>query len=205
MRAQAHTLEAISAALLVVGSVVFALQVTAVTPLSASTSSQHIENQQESMTAGVLSHAAEDESLKRAVLFWNEADGRFHDAGPRRPYYTNAPPPPGIEFGRLLDRTYGPRGIAYNVRIGYQPPGGGFREIRYISRGEPSDNAVTTSTYVTLFDDDVLHNPGVDANGDGVAEPTGSSLSTANFYASDVSSSSDVYNVLRVEVIVWGM
>ncbi|SFL08194.1 hypothetical protein SAMN04487950_2343 [Halogranum rubrum] len=202
MRAQAHTLEAISAALLVVGSVVFALQVTAVTPLSASTSSQHIENQQDAMASGILAQATEDGSLKRAVLFWNEIGGQFYDAGPRRPYYMNAPPPPDIEFGRLLERTYGVRGIAYNVHVGYQAPGGGYREIRYIYRGEPSDNAVTASTYVTLFDDDPLYD---DADDDGVAEQTtGTSLSTTNFYASDVSTSL-VYNVLRVEVVVWRM
>lgn len=202
MRAQAHTLEAISAALLVVGSIVFALQVTAVTPLSASTSSQHIENQQESSLNGLLSSMRTDGSLKRAVLFWNESDGKFRDAPTQRSYYPYAPPPPDITFPRQLNESYVDRGIAFNVYIAYQTTGGDYRQIRFIYRGHPSDNAVRATAYVTLFDSDPLYD---ETDDDGVAEPVaGSSLSTANFYAGDASGT-NVYNVIRVEVVVWRM
>ncbi len=67
MRAQAHTLEAIVSGMLLLASLVFALQMTAVTPLSASTSSQHIENQQQAIGHGVLASAVAEGALKPAV------------------------------------------------------------------------------------------------------------------------------------------
>ena len=67
-RGQAYTLEAIIASVLLISSLVFALQVTVVTPLSASTSNQHIENQQRASAAGVLTAAQETGALKDAVL-----------------------------------------------------------------------------------------------------------------------------------------
>ncbi|MFC7173351.1 hypothetical protein ACFQL0_08225 [Haloplanus litoreus] len=81
VRAQAHTLEAITAGMIVLASVVFALQVTAVTPLSASTASQHIENQQEASAAGVLDAARESGALHAAVRHWDETNGSLHGAG----------------------------------------------------------------------------------------------------------------------------
>jgi len=58
-RAQAHTLEAFAAAILLVAALTFALQATAVTPLSASTSNQHIENQQRAVATDLLATSAE--------------------------------------------------------------------------------------------------------------------------------------------------
>ena len=74
VRGQIYTLEAVIAAVLLVSSLVFALQVTAVTPLSASTSNQHIENQQRASASGVLTAAEEAGILQDAVLFWNDSD-----------------------------------------------------------------------------------------------------------------------------------
>lgn len=101
MRAQVHTLESIVAGLLLMASVVFALQMTAVTPLSASTSSQHIENQQQASAEGVLAAAAESGALRRAVLYWDEQEGTFNGTTDGTAYTVNAPP---NDFGTMLDR-----------------------------------------------------------------------------------------------------
>jgi hypothetical protein len=108
-RGQAYTLEAFIAALLLISSLTFALQVTAVTPLSASTANQHIENQQRSSASGVLAAGHESGALKEAVLYWNASTERFHDAT-RNDYYTNEYP--DIPFGEMLDRAFGGRGLA---------------------------------------------------------------------------------------------
>ena len=193
-RGQAHTLEALAGSLLLVGALVFALQVTAVTPLSASTSSQHIENQQQATAAGVLSAAIDDGSLRTAVLYWNDAPPsdpeRFHGASDQR-YYIDRAPPNG--FGSLLDRAFASRAIVYNVDVYYEEDGRRKRQ-RMVYRGEPSDNAVTSSVTLTLHDDEVLHDP------DG--DPTGPRLSSSNFYAPDAHADG-VYNVLEVEVVAW--
>ncbi|MFC7226276.1 hypothetical protein N0B31_02590 [Salinirubellus salinus] len=191
-RGQAHTLEALAGSLLLVGALVFALQVTAVTPLSASTSSQHIENQQQATAAGVLSAAVEEGTLRDAVLYWNDGSDpqRFHDAVGQR-YYVDRAPPNGL--GTLLDRAFASRAIVYNVYVHYEEDGR-RKPQRMVYRGEPSDNAVSTSVTLTLYDDDVLRND------DG--DPTTTSLSSADFYAPDAHAGG-VYNVLEVEVVAW--
>jgi hypothetical protein len=190
-RGQAYTLEAIIASVLLVSSLVFALQVTAVTPLSASTSNQHIENQQRASAAGVLTAAQEAGVLKDAVLFWNDSNAEFHDAE-RVTFYTNNYPP--NEFGNITERAFDGRGLAVNVLIYYNES---EDPSRMVYRGEPSDNAVSASRTVTIYDDDVLTAPGTS---------TTASLS-ANY--SDVvpadPNSNNVHNVVRVEVTVWRM
>lgn len=202
-RAQAHTLEAIVAAVLLLSSLVFALQVTAVTPLSASTASQHIENQQRATAEGVLSIAANRGALKPAVLYWNQTGQKFHDSTDRDYYINEAPP---NRFGDLLHNAFNGTGAAYNVYVTYLNRDNRGR-IPMVYRGVPSDNAVKVSRTVTLYDDDPLYN---DTDSDGVAEPIATNLTEANsgttspFYADD-EAKSGVFNVVRVEVVVWRM
>lgn len=194
-RGQAFTLEAITASLLLIGGLVFALQATAVTPLSASTSSQHIENQQQAATEGVLTTALNDGSLRRALLFWNESandgSGGFHNASERRFYVDNTPP---NSFGESLNRTFNARNIVVNVNVYYQE-GGREKRQRMVYRGEPSDNAVSASTSVTLYEDATLYAE----NG----SQTTTVVSEDTFYASNTSTTSGVFSTLRVEVIAW--
>jgi F0F1-type ATP synthase membrane subunit b/b' len=70
-RGQAFTLEAVVSAVLLLTAIAFALQVTIVTPLSASTSSQHIENQQAAVSDGLLAAEAENGTIKETLLYWN--------------------------------------------------------------------------------------------------------------------------------------
>ena len=213
-RGQGYTLEAVVAGMLLVGSLLFALQVTAVTPLSASTSSQHIENQQEAVAAGVLSTAADDGSLEAAVLRWNPTDtngdgeGQFHGA-PTLSYYRGSANVTDFELGRQLRQAYEGRGIVFNLHAVYLVDTDDDGDVdstarqRIVYRGEPSDNAVTASRTVTLFDDDVLYN---DTDLDGVAEPTGDVLGN-DTYVHDVTDSDGtdeaVYNAVKVVVVAW--
>lgn len=199
-RGQAHTLEAVVAALLMLTGLVFALQTTAVTPLSASTASQHIENQQQTQAEGVLAATAEKDALEPAVLFWNESADSFHNAS--RGYYVNGGPP--NRFGTLLDRTFGDQSIALNVYVTYQRPDGTTIRQRMVYAGEPSDNAVRATRVVALYDGDHLYDP--NGKGGAVRDPATTVNTTDNFYAPDVTpGSGGLYNLLRVEVIVWRM
>lgn len=210
MRGQAHTLEGVVAAMLLLASLMFALQVTAVTPLSSSTSSQHLENQQQATAAGVLAAAAERGTLTPAVTYGSDlADGRdderfgFHQADGER-VYTNRPPT--TRFGAALERAFADRGLTYNVHVTYQTPSNTTSRARMVYQGHPSDNAVVVRRTVTLYDEDVLHSP--ESDGDAtdfdVAQPGTTTLATAgsDFYAQDVADG-PVFNVVRVEVVVW--
>jgi hypothetical protein len=102
-RGQAHTLEASVAALLLLVSIGIALQMTAVTPLSASTSSQHLENQLEETATGVLASSAESGELKSAILYWNSSASTFH--GATTEYYYTESLPQTLSLGQTLTRT----------------------------------------------------------------------------------------------------
>lgn len=210
-RGQAHTLEGIVAALLLLSSIIFALQATAVTPLSASTSNQHIENQHQALAEGMLTTTAENGTLKDALLYYGNENGeyRFHCAADEdTEYYPGETENPtcsydltaaGIDhvppnqFGLQIEETFG-TGIAANVNIRYLE-GDSTTSKKMLFQGDPSDNAIRSSTVVTLHDDDRL------LASDG---STGSQLvNEPNFYAPDAFPDSEVYNVVRVEVVVW--
>lgn len=199
MRGQAHTLEGFAAGLLVLGAVAFALQATAVTPLSASTSNQHIENQQTSAGEDLLSAAQTKGELRPTLLYWNTSENEFRDSGPRGVYANGGPPTP---FGTALNETFGQGRIGYNVDVYHRTPDGGRDRIRMVDMGTPSDNAAASSRTVVLFDDDEI----TESDGDGT---TGTTRTVANasaegeFYASDVEPDGPLFNVLEVRVIVW--
>ncbi|MFB6153389.1 MAG: hypothetical protein ABEJ27_03965 [Halodesulfurarchaeum sp.] len=193
-RGQAHTLEGIAAALLVLASVTFALQVTAVTPLTASTASQHIENQQRGATAGMLAVAANNQTLKPTILYWNESGSRFYGSDVEEGYYVSGGPP--TAFGKLLNKTLDQAGIAFNVKLVYLTQSWETRTRRLVYLGHPSDNAVAVTRTVTLYDHDVIRN---------TSGPTDKTVAETSFFAPDVSPQGHLYNVIRVEVIVWRM
>jgi hypothetical protein len=193
-RGQAFTLEAITASLLLIGGLVFALQATAVTPLSASTSSQHLENQQQAAAEGVLTTGIDDESLRRGLLYWNASarngTGGFHNASGRGYYIDKTPP---NAFGQSLNRTFTSRNIVVNVYIYYEGDGREKRQ-RMVYRGEPSDNAVSASTALTLYEGARLYAE------DGSRATT--TVTNDTFYAPNATGGG-TYNTLRVEVIAW--
>jgi hypothetical protein len=196
-RGQALTLEAVTAALLLLVALGFALQMTAVTPLSASTSSQHLENQLESTGEGVLASTADSGALREAVLFWNRSESEFHNTT-QEPYYRAGAPP--NEFGDVLDEVFGSRNIAYNVIIHYETGDGGVATQRMIYQGRPSDHAISASRTVEL----TKQNRIVRENGS--RGPTLDSLADDEFYAEPgVGADGDPlhYNLVRVEVIAW--
>jgi hypothetical protein len=192
MRGQAHTLEATVAGLLMLSSLIFALQMTAVTPLSASTSSQHIENQQAATGQGVLATAADQGALKPAVLYWNNSSSRHHDVGVQQ-FYTSGPP--DNRFGAMLSRAFNENGIAYNVYFRFQTSDGDPITRRYVYSGVPTDNAVTATHTVTLWDDDPLY----EADG----TPSSTRLSTENVTYPMPDTGANLYNTVRVEVVAW--
>lgn len=192
-RGQALTLEAVTAAIVILAAIGFALQMTAVTPLSASTSSQHVENQLQSTSEGILGSAADNGALQEAVLYWNSSEGSFHDAG-QEPYYRSGPP--DNEFGETLGEVFGDRSVAYNVFVHYHTDDG-VKTQEMVRQGEPSDHAVSASRTIQLTDDDRL------VNADGTSGPKLDSLDEDEFYADQRDSDGAHYNLIRVEVVAW--
>lgn len=167
-RAQAHTLEAFMAAILLVAGLIFASQATAVTPLSASTSNQHIENQQRTMADDLLRTATENDTLTEVIVERNISEEGFDDD---------------------LEQVFGDRQIAYNIELYWWEEDGDDRGSTQLEEmGSPSDNAVTTSQMVTIYDGDVEYN--------GEEED--------EIYIPKVGPD-PVYNVVEVRITTWKM
>lgn len=196
-RGQAHTLEAFTAALLILVGLLFALQATAVTPLSASTSNQHIENQERAMATDLLAAADATGELEAAVLNWSEAEGQFSGTGSSG-IYSNADQVRTFgEFGSMIDATFLEEGIAVNVYIDYQRQGGTTASKQLLYMGTPSDNAVVATRTVVLTDDDRLT---------GATDTRVIVAGTAgNYFVPDAAPGDPLYNVLEVRLVVWQM
>lgn len=193
MRAQAHTLEGVGAALVVVLAVVFALQSTAVTPLTASTASQHIETQHERVANGLLETARADGELTETLLRWNNSSATFQNADDEG-YYIGAPP--DTAFGRALNATFDDSAVAYNVNAYYVGPDGNRQQRRVVYHGEPSSDAVAATRVVTLYDDQTFTNQ----NGEVIA------VENASYFEPTAPNvPGPVYAVVEVEVVVWRM
>lgn len=194
-RGQAHTVEAFIAALLLISGLLFAMQATAVTPLSASTSNQHIENQQRAVAHDLLSTAAEDGTLAETVRYWNTSDGGgFHNSSAAG-YYTSANSE--TAFLEALNRTLDSQRIAYNVRVRAHNTSGNeprVRTQRLVHMGQPSDNAVTASRTVTVYDTDRL-----------TGEDDCRLVDCSSFYAPNADADSQLYNRLEVRITTWRM
>jgi hypothetical protein len=189
MRGQAHTLEAFTAAVLVVGGLIFATQATAVTPLSASTSNQHIENQQQATVEGLLAAAAENGTLAEAALYYDPDEGAFEGAPDDDPY-ASAPP---NAFGTALSETLSSRRIAFNVDVRYATEEGGTDVEPMVRMGKPSDDAVVATRTVGVYNSSRLAGTDDRRLGD---------LGAEEFYAPNLDDS-ELYNVLEVEVTAW--
>lgn len=197
-RGQALTLEAVTAAIVILAAIGFALQMTAVTPLSASTSSQHVENQLQSTSEGVLASTAHSGALSDAVLYYNTSEGQFHNAGLES--YYRSPPSGPLAFFDVTRETYSDRSIAYNVIVHYREDGT-MKSHRLIYQGEPSDHAVSASRTVPLtMDDHVLDE-------DGSEDLTLREVLASEddeFYVSQSTEDDEIYyNLVHVEVVAW--
>jgi len=177
-----------------VTGVLFALSATAVTPLSASTSNQHIQNQQLSEANDLLAASAANGTLRDAVVDWNTTSDGFNGSGDVG-YFTDGGPPNW--FGAALDDTFLSRRIAFNVYVEYWD-GSNQKQLPITYMGTPSDNAVTATRTVTIYDDTRLSVPGSSVN-------VSTARATGDFYAPDVAPGNELYNVVEVRITAWRM
>ncbi|WP_230375368.1 hypothetical protein [Methanolobus vulcani] len=191
--AQMHTLEAIIAAMIMVGIIIFAVQATSLTPLTSSTANAHIEAQLQSMGQDMLntlsySSYGEDSQLKEDIENWDGNEYVWNGSA----YQIFDSENETLQNSSLADvllMVAVPRGIAHNVHFGWVDENGILRDRRYIYNGEPSDNAVIISKKVLLSDNDIGN----------------TSIFYANTTIPDADEVTDFYNVVDVRMTLWRM
>ena len=212
MRGQAYTLEGLVSAVLVLTAALFALQAVTFVPTTPGTVDRDTRQQLSVQTNDMLSAADERELLSATLRYWNSSES----TADRRCCFGNGPydpqalterfgygpnDPPG-ELGNMLNQTFYQRGFSFNVYLEYRNTStGGTERLPLVRRGEPTDNAVTESYTVTLYDDMPLTR--YDAT-EQELEQGGTqlgSLEDDKFYADNLPG--PVYNVIRIEVTIW--
>lgn len=194
-RGQAYTLEAFLAATILLASLAFALQVSAIDPLARDTADQQLSNQQGGLAGSALAAAHENGSIGETLRYWNATGDRFHDAG-NDGVYGGAPPTP---FGRILSDSLGDRGYAYNVNLYHVNTTGEYERTQLVFQGTPSDRSVRATQTVTLLDDDDRLEPDFSHSDDTLHNIEDS------YFANDTATDprGGVFNVVEVEVVAW--
>lgn len=198
-RGQTFTLEAFVAAILLLATVAFAMQVVSISSNTASAADMETRNQHAGLAEGVLDEGAANGSLQTTLLYWDETTERFYDADGTDSYYVSRSPP--TTWGDSLRAMFDDRQVRYGVSLYFPTESGGRGVQRLVDSGTPSDNAVRVVATVTLYDDTRL----VAANETKRSVTLGDVADDANsdFYAPDAQPNSSVYTVVRVEVVLW--
>ncbi len=170
-RGQIQTIEGIVAAFIVVFALAIVVQTTSVTPLSSSFTNQHIKLELQNVGNDLLStldqtpwnrsDPASASELKLGVVTWAVFDNYTmftwnntafvasdHITVMTDSYLTKA-----LKFALVAN------GTAFNLELRYPDAGAGgnMKTTKVIWNGDPSENSVTASRYITLSDDDIAH------------------------------------------------
>ncbi|WP_135829049.1 DUF7288 family protein [Halorussus halobius] len=209
-RGQAFALEGIVGSIVVLTAVLFALEAVVLTPTTAGTVDQDVKAQLRVEADDALTVAAEDDQLRSLALYWNNSSRTFAHADDRVRGYGSDPPctagppdadPPCESVGELLNDTLSSQGYEYNLYVDYRNDSAPFRTEteRVVYRGVPSDNAVTATHAVVLYDDDRLTSSEA-AGGATLAEIDADP--DRHFYAGDADPG-PAFTVAEVRLVVW--
>ncbi|MDZ7730676.1 MAG: hypothetical protein U5K37_06785 [Natrialbaceae archaeon] len=217
-RGQAITLEGFIASMVILMSLLLALQSAVITPSTGGAIDRTVQSQlqHEAKDALLVSETiTEDDNgtLTRFLLYYDEDEGKFHNAnqalGAGYPGYNSS----GFEgnvsiidgpnrvnpLGTILHERFDQQGWSYNLHLVNET---GY-EHRVVYQGEPTENAFTASYLVTLYDDNRL------LESDGTEDPTPTRLRDLetpperSYIFPDAEPGGPVYGVVEVRLTVW--
>lgn len=196
-RGQALSLEALLAGMIIVTAVTLAFGVTVVSEDSLGQAREPYNESQTSLEAhSALKVSANNGELRKTLLYWDDSNTEFHNTD-SQDYYTTQQPP--TKFGTLIENSLVEGSRNVNIQLIYWDDTDGDGELeqatqRLVYTGDPSASATTASYTTTLYDSDRLY------ASDGTE--TNTEIEDTAFYAPDISST-ELYNVVTVRVIVW--
>ncbi|MBI4362545.1 MAG: hypothetical protein HY558_05155 [Euryarchaeota archaeon] len=153
---QLHTLEGLSASLLMVLVLLYAVQATSITPLTTSTSNLHVESQlkflaEDILTTSDITSGSSPSVLKSTIYAWNGSTFIWNGTAYTDEQNNNS------RFNTTLTNTLRsvlvPLGIAHNVEFIFLDNSSSTFALtskKVVWSGNPSFNAVTASRRVTL-------------------------------------------------------
>jgi len=192
-RAQLHTLEGVAASVILLIVIIYAIDATSMTPLTASTSSVHVESELQTLGQDILNTLDYAEpgyrsKLKYDIMNWDGQEyiwngtlyiekGNFSSSH----NLTN-------NLTRLLKDILVNQGIAHKVEVVYLINSNNITvpssSTDIIYAGSPSNNAVIVSRKIVLQDTDIVS--------------TGNPIE-------DIDHSSNLRNIVEIKLVMWRM
>jgi hypothetical protein len=205
-RGQIQTVEAITAAIILISVVAIVVEATSVTPLTSSFTNQHIKLELQNIGTDVLTALdetpvnpiASTSQLKSSILNWlDNTNGGYNwyayyewNNSNHRPTYISLINlnTTSQTLNTTLTDTLGlllyKYGIAFNVELRYSDIDGNVMNSKMVWNGDPSDNSVTVSRIIVLHDGDIV---------------------ASNPIIHDISPYSRLYNTVEVRLTLWVM
>lgn len=194
-RAQAFTLEALVAGLLIVVALLFALQSVVVAPGIPGSDIEPDVRQQATDTLDIAHHEG---ALNHMLRYYNNSTAEETFAGARSAdigYGSDVPP---TRFGELIEDSFTNRGMVVNVIVNYHRPNSTVVDSdRLVYRGAPPDAATVATSTVTLYSDQHLTGPA------GANRTLGEAAADGTYPIPDVDPDGPVHNIVELRVIIW--
>lgn len=200
---QLQTVEAITAAIILLSIIALVVDATSVTPLTSSFTNQHVKLELQNIGTDILTAMDETPAtttptndvmypsqLKKSTTDWLNSTGGYDwfACTNTDQYQSLLDPQHNMPINTILSRILSlallkKSGIAYNVDIRYSDEENNIKNTKMIWNGDPSDNSVTVSRIIALHDCDI-----------GIIDCVVPDVSTT-----------DLYNVLEVRLTMWVM
>ncbi|VVB93460.1 Uncharacterised protein [uncultured archaeon] len=190
-KAQMHTLEGVAAATIMLLVIVYAIDATSMTPLTSSTANVHVETELQVLgqdILGALDYAEPgyNSKLKNDVLNWTGTEYTWN--GNSYSDKVNASNILDNNITKILNSTLITQGIAHNVELTFLANNGTtYVTQRIIYNGNPSENAVIVSRKIALHDGEI------------------NKTKLPNNPINDIDTSTKLYNIVDVKLILWRM
>jgi hypothetical protein len=201
-RGQAFTLEGLVGSIIILTAVLFALQSVVITPTTGGSVNPEVRAELRQEASDILVGTARNDTydLSYQVRYWSSAEQKFAGSVNQRVGYGSERLPK--TYGKLLEKTFNQRGRNYNIVLRYRSGNfsKGTNETTLVSQGQPSDNAVTVTYPVTLYDNQTLTEPNASR-----AELWQYSTDPADvgYYPIPNALDGPVYNIVEVRLTVW--
>lgn len=182
-RGQAITLEGITAALIVISAVLFAVSTTSIAPFVSNSADQSTIADNNNLATDTLQIASVRDGLAHDAVFSHVTVTAFTD--PSRAADA------GYIVADVAEETIIDKGRTYNMYVLYTNASTGEREQRpIVYTGEPSETAATVSVPVAIYDD--MDSPYSDTT-----------VENSPFYADDIDTNSQLYQSMKIRLVVW--
>lgn len=167
-RGQAFTLEGFIASVVVLSAVLFALQALVFTPTSAGQVDEQVRDKLRTEARDLLTASANNgtDDLSHHLRYFSNTSGQgtwVGDSGSLDQGYGEDRPlsPRNTILGNGMNQTFNQRGFSYNVQLEYlsATEANETEETNMVFRGVPTEEAVSVTYTVVLYDNQTLTVP----------------------------------------------